>query len=50
MKIDSIELRQGLNKLRSEMGFISKDAVKKIIKELEEKALTEEKQYVIISI
>ena len=35
MKIDSHELRKELNKLYSEMGWIKKDEVKRIIEELE---------------
>ena len=36
MYIDSILLRQEINKLHSEIGYISKDAVKAIIKKLED--------------
>lgn len=39
--ISSIELRQKINKLHSEMGYISKQSVKKIIDELEQKARSE---------
>ena len=35
MKIDSHELRKEINKLHSEMGWISKDEVKKVIDKLE---------------
>lgn len=35
MKIDSNELRKEINKLYSEMGWISKEDVKKVIDELE---------------
>ena len=38
MKIESNELRQKINKLHSEMGFVSKSAVNKIINELEVEA------------
>ena len=38
MKIDSNELRQELNKLHSEMGWVSIEEVKKIIKKLENNA------------
>ena len=41
MKIDSNELRKEINKLHSEMGWISKADVKKVINELEEKARSE---------
>ena len=41
MKIESNELRKEINKLHAEMGQISKDEVKKIIDELEEKARSE---------
>ena len=37
MKIDSNELRQELNKLHSEIGWVSIEEVKKIIKKLEDK-------------
>ena len=39
MKIESNELRKEINKLHSEMGFVSKDEVKKIIDELEKKLI-----------
>ena len=35
MNIDSNELRQELNKLHNEMGLVSVEEVKKIIKKLE---------------
>ena len=35
MKIDSNELRKELNKLNAEMGLVSIEEVKKIIKKLE---------------
>ena len=35
MKIESNELRKEINKLHSEMGWISKDDVKKVIDKLE---------------
>ena len=38
MKIDSNELRQELNKLHKEMGWVSIEEVKKIIKKLENNA------------
>ena len=41
MKIDTFELRQRINKLHSEMGWVKKEEVKNIIKELEEKARAE---------
>ena len=41
MKIESNELRKEINKLHSEMGQINKEEVKKIIDDLEEKALSE---------
>ena len=41
MKIESNELRQKINKLPSEMGYISKQEVKEIIEELEKKAYSE---------
>lgn len=45
MKIESNELRKEINKLHSEMGFISKEDVKKIIDELEEKTHSESEFY-----
>ena len=41
MKIDVYDLRQKINKLPSEMGYISKQSVKEIIDELEEEAKAE---------
>ena len=41
MKIDANELRKEINKLYSEMGWISKEEVKKVIDKLEEKARAE---------
>ena len=41
MKIESNELRKEINKLHSEMGWISKEEVKKIINKLEEEAEAE---------
>ena len=38
MKIDSHELRKEINKLHSEIGWISKDDVKKVIDKLEQKS------------
>ena len=45
MKIDSHELRKEINKLHSEMGWISKDDVKKVIDKLEEKTRSESEFY-----
>ena len=45
MKIDTFELRMRINKLYSEMGWIKKEEVKNIIKELEEKARSESEFY-----
>ena len=45
MKIDSNELRKEINKLHSEMGFVSKEEVKKVIDELEEKTRSESEFY-----
>ena len=45
MKIDSNELLKEINKLHSEMGFVSKDEVNKIIEELEEKTRSESEFY-----
>ena len=45
MKIDANELRKEINKLHSEMGFVSKDEVKKVIDELEEKTRSESEFY-----
>ena len=41
MKIDSHELRKEINKLHSEMGWISKNDVKKVIDKLEKEAQEE---------
>lgn len=41
MKIETYELRLRINQLHSEMGWIKKDEVKRIIEELEEKAHSE---------
>ena len=38
MKIESNELKQELNKLHSEMGWVNTEEVKKIIKKLENNA------------
>ena len=38
MKIETYELRLKINQLHSEMGWIKKDEVKRIIEELEQKA------------
>lgn len=48
MKIDSHELRKEINKLHSEMGWISKDDVKKIIDKLEQKTRSESEFYQIL--
>ena len=45
MQIDSRELRQRINKLHSEMGWISKADVKRVIDELEEKTRSESEFY-----
>ena len=41
MKIEANELKQRINKLYSEMGWINKKSVEKIIEELEQKARSE---------
>ena len=48
MKIDSNELRKEINELYSEMGWISKNEVKKVIDKLEEKARSESEFYQIL--
>lgn len=48
MKINSHELRKEINKLHSEMGWISKDEVKKVIDKLEEKTRSESEFYQIL--
>ena len=48
MKIESNELRQKINKLYSEMGYISKQDVKEVIKELEDKARSESEFHQIL--
>ena len=45
MKIDANELRKEINKLYSEMGWISKTDVKNIIDKLERKARSESEFY-----
>ena len=45
MKIDSNELRKEINKLYSEMGWISKTDVKNVIDELERKTRSESAFY-----
>lgn len=45
MKIDANELRKEINELYSEMGWISKNEVKKVIDKLEEKARSESEFY-----
>ena len=45
MKIDTFELRLKINQLHSEMGWVKKDEVKRIIEELEEKARSESEFY-----
>lgn len=48
MKIDANELRQEINKLYSEMGFVSKADVKRVVDELEEKACSESEFYQVL--
>ena len=48
MKIDANELRKEINELYSEMGWISKNEVKKVIDKLEEKARSESEFYQIL--
>ena len=43
MKIDSQALRREINRLHSEIGWISKDAVKKIIDKLERESYEQPK-------
>ena len=45
MKIESNELRQEVNKLFSEIDWINKNGVEKIIEKLEEKARAESEFY-----
>lgn len=45
MKIDANELRKEINKLHSEMGFVSKDEVKKVIDKLEQEARSKSEFY-----
>ena len=45
MKIETYELRLRINQLHSEMGWIKKDEVKRIIEELEEKARSKSEFY-----
>jgi hypothetical protein len=48
MKIESNELRKEINKLHSEMGFVSKADIARVIDELEEKARSESEFYQIL--
>ena len=48
MKIESNELRKEINKLHSEMGWISKEEIKKIIDKLEREAYKQSKVYAIV--
>lgn len=48
MKIESNELRKEINKLHSEMGFVSKDSVKKVIDKLEQKTRSESEFHQIL--
>ena len=48
MKIDSNELRKEINKLHSEMGWISKEEVKKIIDKLERESYKHSKVCAIV--
>ena len=45
MKIEVNELRKEINKLHSEMGWISKEDVKKVIDNLEQKTRSESEFY-----
>lgn len=48
MKIDSNELRKEINKLYSEMGWVSKADVKEVINKLEQKTRSESEFYQIL--
>lgn len=48
MKIDANELRKEINKLHSEMGFVNKDEVKKVIDKLEQETRSESEFYQIL--
>ena len=48
MKIDSNELRKEINKLHSEMGFVSKEEVKKVIDKLERESYKQSKVCAIV--
>lgn len=48
MKIDVHELRREINKLYSEMGWISKEDVKKVIDKLEQKSYEQSRVCVIV--
>lgn len=50
MKIDSNELRKEINKLHSEMGWISKDDIKKVINKLEQETYKQSEVYAIVNI
>ena len=45
MKIESNELRKEINKLHSEMGFVNKADIARVINELEEKTRSESEFY-----
>ena len=49
MKIDSLALRREINKLHSEMGWISKDDVKKVIDKLEQESYKQSEVYAIVN-
>ena len=49
MKIDSLTLRREINKLHSEMGWISKDDVKKVIDKLEQETYKQSEVYAIVN-
>ena len=48
MKIESNELRTEINKLHSEMGWISKEDVKKVIDKLERESYEQSKVCAIV--
>lgn len=48
MKIESNEIRKEINKLHSEMGWISKEEVKKIIDKLERESYKQFKVCAIV--
>ena len=49
MKIDSYALRREINKLRSEMGWVSKDDIKKVIDKLEQESYEQSEVCAIIN-